>query len=451
MTTATDPPRFTYYELPGKFHLAVNSNKKMKTIALKFSFVGNLAEDVATRLALVPMVLRRGTRRYPDMQQVSRFLEGLYGASLATSVHKIGEWHVARFQMEVVNERFLPDGRGVLRSALEFLRELLVDPLEVNGGFQRDFLEQEKVNLERMIESLVDSKSAYAHQRLIECMCPNEPFRIYDYGSVEAIPEIEAVGLRSFHRTCISDYPLHAYIAGDLDVEETRDLLAEVFDPEAFPRRGSCVLSSLPEPVEVKDTRHVEESMEVNQARLMLGYRHGVTQADPLYESLLVMNGVLGGFSHSKLFQNVREKANLCYSVHSGLERTKGLLFISSGIAPEKYDEARDIILVQVKALQDGDISDEEIAATVRTLLNHNEMLEDNLSALAEVDFTWRLHGRSLDLDTLRNKIRHVSRDDLVAVARRLALDTSYLLTGKKEEKGSRDQGIKGSREEEGR
>ena len=425
------PPTFTHYELPGNLHLAVNSNRKMKTVAVRLSFVGNLGEDSATRLSLLPSVLRRGTRRLPDLQRISRFLEGLYGTSLSTTVHKIGEWHVARFQMDVVNERFLPGGEAVLRQAAEFLRELLVDPVVKGDGFKTEYLDGEKVNLRRAIEGLVDSKGAYAHQRLIENMCPNEPFRLYEHGQIDAIDAIDAVSFRSFHRTVLAEYPLHIYVAGDLDVDRTRDMFSEIFDADAFGRRDGFVLSELPGPVEIGAPRHVEESMDVNQARLLFGYRHGITHTHPLYEALLVMNGVLGGFSHSKLFQNVREKANLCYSVHSGLERTKGLLFISSGIAPEKYGKAREIILEQVKATQEGQISSDEIDATVSTLVNHNEMLEDNLSALAEVDFSWRLGGRDLDLALLRQRIEKVSRDDLVEAARRLQLDTTYLLTNR--------------------
>ncbi len=425
------PPTFTHYDLPGSIHLAVNSNKKMKTVSIRLSFVGNLSEDVATRLSLAPSVLRRGTRRHPDLQRISRFLEGLYGTSLSTIVHKIGEWHVARFQVDVVNERFLPDGKGVLRTAAEFLRELLVDPVEEAGGFKPEHVDGEKINLRRTIESLVDSKGAYAHQRLIECMCPDEPYRLYEHGDARAIDGIGAVDLWRFHRTVLAEYPLHVYVAGDLDIDRTRDLFAEIFSAGEFGRREGFVLSGRPRPVAVGAPRHVEETMDVNQAKLLFGYRHGIMYADPLYEALLVMNGVLGGYSHSKLFQNVREKANLCYSVHSGLERTKGLLLVSSGIAPEKYHEAREIILAQVKATQDGQVSDEEIEATISTLVNHNEMLEDNLGALAEVDLSWRLGGRPLDLTLLRERIEAVGRDDVVAAARRLQLDTTYLLTNK--------------------
>ncbi len=104
-------------------------------------------------------------------------------------------------------------------------------------------------------------------------------------------------------------------------------------------------------------------------------------------------------------------------------------LFISSGIAPENRDKALAIILGQVEALKKGEISDEEIQTTRLTILHANEMLEDNLGALADVDFFWSLHGRKLDLLTFRERVQKVEKDEIVEVARRLEHDTTYLLT----------------------
>jgi len=173
----------------------------------------------------------------------------------------------------------------------------------------------------------------------------------------------------------------------------------------------------------------IRETMDLNQARLAIGYRHGITYSDPRYEALLLMNGILGGFSHSKLFQNVREKASMAYSVHSSVERTKGLLFISAGIGPGQETEALRIIEEQVSAMRRGEITDEEISATLSTILNSNEMLEDNLAALADVDFVWGLHGRPMDLAAFRERLRNVTRDAIVETATRLEHDTTYILT----------------------
>ncbi len=79
------------------------------------------------------------------------------------------------------------------------------------------------------------------------------------------------------------------------------------------------------------------------------------------YYALQVFNGIYGGFSHSKLFINVREKASLAYYVASRLESHKGLMFVMSGIDNKNYEQALSIIKEQMKAMVAGDFSDEEI------------------------------------------------------------------------------------------
>ena len=426
--TSSSSPTFAHYELPDDCHLAVNANKKTKTVSVAVWFLGNL-DDTITPRALLPSVLRRGTRNHPDMQSLNRHLEGLYGTLLGGAVQKVGEWHALRFRLDVVNERFVPQEDGLLRKGLESLREVIRDPLCSDGAFHSEYLAQEKENLRRSIESLVDNKAAYAQFRMFEEMCADEPFRLQEQGRLEAIPEVSPASLWDCYKTWLETHPLHVYVSGDVDVDATRELVTDVLLRDFHPRAAGYPLASPPKSRPVGALREVKEHLGLNQAKLVLGFRHGITYADESYEALLVMNGVLGGFSHSKLFQNVREKASMAYSVHSGAERTKGMLVISAGIAADNYEKANEIILQQVHAVQQGDVSEEELEATVSTLLNHNEMLEDNLPLLGEVDFVWGLHGRRLDLAAFRQRLRAVDKDAVVEAASRLAHDTTYLLT----------------------
>src|SRR6185436_13535608 len=160
MTTAArpDPLAFERVRLPSGATLHLNSTQKLKTILVKASFTGDLDATV-TRKALLPMVLRRGTRRFPDMKAIHRHLEDLYGSSLVSDVSKIGEWHAVKFRLEAVNDRFLPGEKGVFREALAFLRELIHEPRLAGGSFDAGFLEQEKHNLRRIIEGLIDDKA----------------------------------------------------------------------------------------------------------------------------------------------------------------------------------------------------------------------------------------------------------------------------------------------------
>ncbi len=426
--TENRAPRYEYLELPGDLHLALLPTRKLKTVTVVVSLVADLSEETVTQHALLPMVLRRGTSSRPDLQSIQRFLDHLYGASIHASVYKVGEWHVLQFQLDVVNERYVPGSEEILRPALAFLRELIADPLQVAGGFSPEFVEQEKAQLGLAIESLVDSKPAYAAQRLVEEMCADEPYRIYAQGRVADLAQVDPHNLRERHRRALSTYPIYAYVTGDLDASRTRDLVAEWFDDDVFRRSEEAALKPATMPTAPRRVREVNETLEVNQARLHLGYRHGVTYSDPDCIPLLVANGVLGAYSHSKLFQNVREKESLCYSISSAVDRAKGLMFIASGISAETRERTRRIIEEQIDELRAGAISDEELSATRVTLLNSNEMLEDDLVALAALDLRWRLHGRGLDLDEIRNEIRRVGKDDIVRVAGRLELDTVYSL-----------------------
>lgn len=421
---ASDSIGFERTRLPSGARLHVNSTPKLKTILVKAVFGGDLDASV-TRMALLPMVLRRGTRRFPDMKAIHRHLEDLYGTSLVSDVVKTGEWHSVKFRLEVVNDRFLPGEKGVGREALRFLRELIEEPRLVGGAFDPGYLEQEKHNLRRTIEALIDDKGQYALERCIREMCSREEFRRYELGDVAELDGIDSPGLTAAYREWVSDHPLDLYVSGDIDVRAVQDLFREVF---ANPRPGKYVLRPPPPPVPVGEVRTVEERMEVNQGKLVLGFRHGVTYREGDLEAMVMMNGILGSFSHSKLFQNVREKASLAYDAHSTLEKTKGLLFVLSGIAVENYQKALDIILAQVRALEAGEISEHEMVATRESFLNHLTLMEDSPSDLMEVDRVWRLHERDFSLPAYREALKAVSRDRIVAAAARLKLDTIYFL-----------------------
>jgi predicted Zn-dependent peptidase len=422
----TSPPRFEHSELPNGVRLATNRNQKLKTILVKAFFTADLDDDV-TRRALVPMILRRGTRSLPDMQKLSRRRDELFACSVYSSLSKVAEWQVVRFSLDVVNESFLTGEDGVLQGGLELMRDLIYDPVLENDAFLPDYVEQEKENLRLTIESLIDEKGRYAAVRCVEEMCRDEPYRLSENGRIEDLPELEPVELARFHREWSSRAPLSIYVAGDIDPALAAERVADVFGGA---RGERLELAPLPGPVDVKEVRVVEEKLDVKQGKLVLGFRHDIRTGDPADEALVMMNIVLGGGGNSqaKLFQNVREKESMAYSAYSSVNRLKGLASISCGIEIEKYDKALNLCLEQLEAIRRGEISDNELDCARETILESNRMLEDDFSLLAEYDFARGLCGQSLDLEGFRQRIRAVTRDDIVAASARLQHDTTYFL-----------------------
>ena len=91
--------------MPGVYLTAMRT-RKFKTSMLSLSLMLPLREKTASQNAILPMVLHRGTARYPDMQQFSAALDQLYGAEVVTAVRKRGEVQCVGFQSVVIEDRY---------------------------------------------------------------------------------------------------------------------------------------------------------------------------------------------------------------------------------------------------------------------------------------------------------------------------------------------------------
>ena len=153
--------------------------------------------------------------------------------------------------------------------------------------------------------------------------------------------------------------------------------------------------------------------MPVQQSKLVLGYRTGTSFDSEDYYPLLMYNGILGGFPHSKLFVNVREKASLAYYVYSRLERLKGLMVIAAGIEAGEYQKALGIIEKQVEAMARGEISPAEMENTRRSLINALRVQEDSPYPLINAHLEGSIGGPHRDCrrDGPRHREGHAGGD----------------------------------------
>jgi len=169
--------------------------------------------------------------------------------------------------------------------------------------------------------------------------------------------------------------------------------------------------------------------MSVSQGKLSLGFRTGTAPNDNDYYSLLVYNGILGGGIHSKLFQNVREKASLAYYAFSRLEKFKGLMVISSGIEIQNRKMAEDIIMDQLKEIENGNITDYEYSSTLKAIETGIKSLKDSQLHIVDFYLSQVVGGTEDTLDGIIGKIKKVTRQDVIDISKRIKLDTVYFLT----------------------
>ncbi|HHY64103.1 MAG TPA: insulinase family protein, partial [Clostridiaceae bacterium] len=179
---------------------------------------------------------------------------------------------------------------------------------------------------------------------------------------------------------------------------------------------------------DVTQVKKIHENMDVSQGKLCLGFRTHVDPGSEDYYPLVVYNGILGGDAHSKLFRNVREQASLAYYAQSVLEKYKGLMIILSGIDAGNRERAEDIILEQVEAMKKGNFSKEVLEATLKSLETGMKSMQDSQRGIVDFFLSQHLIESGEDFDSMTEKLKRVTMDDVVRVAQKVQLDTIYFL-----------------------
>jgi len=421
--------------LPGNIDLLVWNTSKFKTVSFRICYLENLDHRAGCR-ALLAGLLRRGCADFPDMMSLSRHLEELFGAGLSIDVNRLGERQNLNVRFRVVNDRYVRQSKSALGQGLSLVDSILTEPITENGGFRTAEFEQERTNLIRAIRGLVDDKLNYAHQRLLSEMFAGEPYALFEWGTEEAALALDPRAALSDHFERLARAPIEMYVVGELD-EEDLDLI----------RAAVCGLSKRREIVPVQPERQVpmpapkavREAMPITQSKLLIGYRLDQEDlSDRDFFALGVYNSILGsGSSFSKLFREVREERSLAYYAHSSLDRLKGFLLLSAGVAARQWEQAAEVMRDQVEAMRQGTFSEQDLEVARGMLLNSLSSVNDSPGHAADFVLSARAAGRSPDVSEVSRRIQAVTREDVVRVAKRPREQTTYLLEGTQDEQAA--------------
>lgn len=414
----------------GRIRLHVMPTKRFKTFAISLYAGRPLSEQTITETALIPFVLRRGTASTPETKAFRERLDDMYGAGFGFDVYKRGDSQLVTFRMDVINDRFVSSNKSLLASSMEFLGEVVTDPAKENGVFSGKYVEAEKQTLRKRLESIVNDKIRYAAERCLEEMCAGEPYRLHPLGRIADIGAITPESLYGRYRSWLNEAALDLYVVGDTTLEEVGNLVSSSFKLEAgqpAEYAASQIKSS------VSEVKTVVERMEVGQGKLNMGLRTSIGYGDKDYPALLMYNGILGGFPHSKLFINVREKESLAYYAASRLDGHKGIMTIQSGIEIGNYERAVAIIKEQLESMRQGQLSELEMSQTKAMIANALREQQDSAFELIGFDFNNVISGKASTAEQMLQQVNAVTPEDIVRVAGKVQLDTIYFLRDRKE------------------
>ncbi len=419
--------KFGEYKTENDIDVYINNTDKFKTNYIHIDIIRPLSnEKEVSQNALIPYILYRGSQKYPTNQSISHRLDDLYGADLNVSVARRGENQLLRFSVEVINDKYVEAKESLIKKAIDFLYELIFRPLVEKGDFKEEYINKGQSFLKEKILSLKNDKGSYVIERCYQEMCRGEDFSLYTLGTINGLEQSRQDNLYQYWQDILIESPIELFVIGDIgDSDGLYKYINQKFTDhrdKKLPLNNTFI--------KTKDfkLKELEEEDEITQSRFCAGIRIPITRSHPLYFALIVYNGMLGGFSHSKLFTTVREKRGLAYYINTRLESTKGLILINAGIDMVDYPIVKEIIEEKIEEMQNGEFEEENIEWSKKKLINRYKTLSDNNHSIVDAFLLGLINGKKDSLNYVINSIKQVKREDIIKVANQVNLTTYYLL-----------------------
>lgn len=393
-----------------------------------------LTRENVTKNALIVSMLRRGTANFKTQLDLSRELENLYGAAFECGIDKYGDNQIPRFYADSIDDKFALNHEEILKNTIRILLDIVCNPLLENGKFKEEYLKVEKENLSKIIKSKKDDKDLYAYETCISKMYGENGFGLYKYGYLEDLETINVDNLTEHYQNLIQNSKIDIFVSGDFDEETVKQtILNDENIQKLRPRIENYILNN--EYTECKQTvenvNEIIEETDVTQGKLVIGMNVN-SNVDKVQFKALLYNIILGSGANSLLFQNVREKESLAYSIKSIYVKQKANIFIRAGIEIPNFEKAVKLIKEQLEIMKKGEFSNEDLASAKEFVKSGIAAIETEQDTGIIYYIGQEISKTNVSVDEYRKIMEEITREDIIEIANSIEINTIYFLKNEK-------------------
>lgn len=423
--------KYKKYEL-GPYNLHVIKTDKFKKIQTKIFFKRKLVKEELPYRDLLSEMLIVTTKKYPTIRTINIKREDLYSLSNRNFSYGSGNYHIIGVTTSFLNEKFTETGMN--EQSFDFLFDLILDPDVENDSFNSEVFISAKKRLMDNIVSIKESSNQYSRIRLLQEIDKKSPFSFFPNEYLEQLEKITEKDLYDYYKSVLKKDIVDIFVVGDIDYQWLKKIFSEKFKINTIKKpSGSHLIDHLKIR---KRTKKVVEKSKFNQSTLMLGIKFDkLTDFESKYVAI-IYSYILGGGADSKLFKTVREKHSYCYSISAGYNMINKLIVISAGIEKDNYNHVIRLIKKEMKNMRDGNFSEEDIKNVVSNYLSSHEELFDSPGGIigyyAGIEYL-----KTESLEKRIENIKKVTKKDIIEFAKKVNVDTIFMLEGEAYEKNS--------------
>lgn len=404
------------YMLNDNVYLHIIKTNKFKTVTTYLNFYDNLSEKNHAIKAILSNLIGDKSINYPTKDKVSAYKDLLYGATFGASLSSYGQGNAFQVISRVLNSRFTNE--DTLKDQFLMLHEFLYNPI-----INEETFAEAKYITESFIQRRLDKPMTYAITQAINIMGNNYPFSYSIRPSLKSVQDVCFDELSDYYNLMLHENRIDFYIIGDVDENLVVNYINEIFDfsDRKFDLKSSYI-------VKKDEISRIVESKKINQSCLVMIYETDILNGSDDYYKLKAANCLFGQVPSSLLFQEVREKRSLCYSIFSQVLSFEGLIFVATGIDGKNAEEVEKLIEIQRERIINDDFDEKLLKDCLALFGNSLDSSADDVRSVLEFEYTNIMLSENRNLDDVINKIVSVSKNEVQEIFKKLKLKTVYVL-----------------------
>lgn len=398
--------------------------KGFKNNIIKVLFKDKYNKDIITYNNLLTDCMTYSTKKYPSKRELLMKYEYLYDSYIKCRTTRVGKNICTIFSLEFLDPKYCDE--GYLNEVIELLFEMIYKPNIDKDGFDKKTFDICKNNYLAYLETVKENPSKYGTYRALYNMDPHSISTYPMYGDIDTLKSINRKELVNTYNNLINNTEMYIYVCGDLDMDNITNIINKYYKDNENKVDNDLFVDN-------KKRNKVQEVIEYgpyNQDTFISIYNLDKFNKYEREILLPTFNYIFGsGGLTSKLYDKVREKNSLCYTIYSYPNVYDNLFFIYAGINKKDKDLVIKLINECLNEMLTGKFTKKELESTKRYLIHSLDNSDNSIERIMGYNIAHDLEGLYLPKEK-QELYKNVTKEEIIELAKKIHINTIYILGG---------------------
>lgn len=388
------------------------SSNKFSDVSVAIRTQLPLERSTITAYNILVYMLKTKTELFKTKQALISNLNEAYGMKLACGLSSYGADLILTTRIQYIRSDWIEE-EDYIHKVKEITDQVLFHSVLDEASF-----EEAKYLYRNKLTRILDDPDGLAIYTCLTTLNTNHEISIPIQGSLDDLDQLTLQDIQNVYSAYLKA-DKHIFVCGYLD-EEMKTYLERM--------DSSSKLNSTRSLLPILDYQEEIIEKNISQSSIALVYATSTDILSEDYYKMFVMNSLLGQSPTSLLFEEVREKHSLCYSISSNLIQFDGALIITLGTNKENIEKAIDLINQQIQRIIDLDFDPELLNTAKKDCIDSLIVAQDYPFSQIDQRFMDVLLSRDTDRDKKIKNIQKVSLEDVSAAAKKLKKISSVIV-----------------------